>query len=84
MSHNVPPDSYETTLTVIKFESGIEVNRISIKSTAAVCIPQPGSIYELFDYVECKELKGVVTKVSYKNAISNGPVFAGSVEVTLV
>ncbi len=84
MTHSVPPGSYETTLTVIKMSSGVvETERASVKSTAAVTIPQLGSFYELHDDIYNKELKGIVTKVSHKNSIAPGPVFIGSVEEIL-
>lgn len=83
MTHIVPQDSYETTLTVIKLEGGVEIERISVKSTAAVTVPQFGSYYELQDNVDGKAITGIVTKVLHKNGISGGPVFSGSVEVIL-
>lgn len=83
MAHKVPLNQYETTLTVIKIEGGIEITRTSIKSSAAVSVPQLGSVYELYDLVDGKELRGVVTKISHKNVVNKGPVFDGAVEVTL-
>lgn len=83
MVHKVPLHHYETTLTVIKVEGGIEITRTSIKSPAAVCVPQLGSVYELYDLVDGKELRGVVTKISHKNVVKKGPVFEGALEVTI-
>ncbi|CTQ62129.1 MAG: hypothetical protein RIE06_05470 [Roseibium album] len=83
MSHNVSESNYETTLTIVKIEGGIEVTRSSVTSAAAVCIPQLGSVYSLFDFVDGKELTGVVTRVLHKNVVNKGPAFNGSIEVTL-
>jgi hypothetical protein len=83
MPHHVPPDQYTTTLTVIKVEGGIEVMRTSIKSAAAVSIPQLGSIYELSDFVDGRKMTGVVTNIVHKNTLITGPVFEGNVEVTI-
>jgi|GEM_PF-4417161 len=84
MTHTIPSGNYETVLTIIKIEDGIEVNRSSIRSTAAVSIPQLGSIFSLHDFVDGKQMSGVVTRVLHKNVVNKGPVFNGSIEVTLV
>lgn len=84
MSHNILQKNYETTLTVIKIESGIEVMRSSVTSAAAVSIPQLGSVYSLYDFIQGKEMSGVVTKVLHKNVVDRGPKFNGSIEVTLI